>query len=269
MKQIAIAFVVILLLLWFSLKFIGCYTKHGDEIMVPNLLGVNINKIEEADPHKNFEFRVIDSVYDEGYEKGAIVLQDPPARSMVKRGRKIYLTIMSSQPEIVTMPNLVDLSLRQALSELKSAGLKVGVLEYVDNFAKNAVLEQKFDGEVISPGTRLQKDSPIQIVMGKGVNTEKVAVPFLIGKTENEAFDILNCASLNIGNVSYLDEKNKVHSRVYLQSPAANSDTLLVFGSFVDLWFRSDLDFNFNELIESIKADTLISDSLRVDSLIF
>ena len=268
-KNLAIALAIVLLLLWITLKFIGCYTRHGSEIIVPNLIGVNINEIEQDGNNNDFEFVVIDSVYQDGFEKGAVVLQDPPARAMVKKGRKIYLTIMSSQPEMVTMPNLVDLSLRQAQSVLKSAGLKIGILEYVDNFAKNAVLDQKYEGSFIQPGTQLQKGTAIQMVMGKGLEAEKVAVPFLIGKTEEEACDLLNISSLNAGEISYYDDKDGAHSRVYLQSPATNRDTLLVFGSFVDLWLRSDLDFDFDKLLRSMETDTLVSDSasLSFDTL--
>ena len=266
-KHIALAVVAVLLLLWITFRFIGCYTRHGDEIMVPNLIGVQASKINETDPEANFEFLVIDSVYDEGYEKGVVVLQDPPASSMVKKGRKVYLTINSSQPEMVAMPNLVDLSLRQALNIVKSAGLKIGSLDYVDHFAKNAVLDQKYEGYNIQPGTMLQKGSPVQLIMGKGLETEKIAVPFLIGKTEEEASDFLNNAMLNVGNVTYFDEKDKLHSRVYLQSPATRADTVLAPGSFVDLWFKSDINFDFDRLLRSMEADTISSDSLSVDTL--
>lgn len=266
-KHFIIASLAILLLFWFTFKFIGCYTRHGDEIMVPNLLGVQVNQINEADPDANFEFLVIDSVYDDGYEKGAVVLQDPPASSMVKKGRKVYLTINSSQPEMVAMPNLVDLSLRQAINIVKSAGLKIGTLEYVDHFAKNAVLDQKYEGSNIQPGVMLQKGSPVQLVLGKGLEAEIISVPFLIGKTEEEASDFLNNAMLNVGQVTYFDEKDKLHSRVYLQSPATRADTVLAPGASVDLWFKSDLDFDFDRLLRSMEADTIVSDSLSEDTL--
>lgn len=168
---------------------------------------------------------------------------------------------------MVSMPNLVDLSLRQAQSVLKSAGLKIGILEYVDNFAKNAVLDQKYEGVFIRPGTQLQKGTAIQMVMGRGLDTEKVAVPFLIGKTEEEACDLLNISALNVGEISYYDDKDKAHSRVYLQSPPTNYDTTLVFGSYVDLWLRSDLDFDFDRLLRSMETDTLTTDSISVDTL--
>jgi len=263
-KHLAIALAVFFLLLWITLKFIGCYTRHGVEILVPNLIGINIHEIGQLASSENLEFVVIDSVYQDGFEKGAVVLQDPPARAMVKKGRKVYLTIMSSQPEMVSMPNLVDLSLRQALGLLKTAGLKVGKLEYVDNFAKNAVLDQQFEDAFITPGTKLEKGSFIKMTMGKGLDTEKIPIPFLIGKTEDEAYDLLNNASLNVGAINYFDEKDKIHSRVYLQSPSPRADTSLVFGSSIDLWLRSDLDFDFKKLIQSMESDTLTSDSLSL-----
>jgi len=266
-KHLAIALVVVVFSFWLILKILDIYTHQGKALVVPDLTGteyINISKIEGTE---DFQFLVIDSVYDDHFIKGAIVLQDPPSGSKVKHGRKIYVTVVATQPEMVSVPDFVDLSLRQALNELKSKGLKLEKLEYVENFARNAVLAQRFEGDTVRPGMEVQKGSAIELVLGKGVGNEMIEVPFLIGKTEAEAISLLNSSSFNVGFLKYFDERDKLHSRVYNQQPGGINDSRVEFGSYVDLWFRSDLEFNFDSLILLYESDTLWADSLMVKSL--
>ncbi len=256
-KHLAISIIGGLFLLWISLKVLGFYTNHGESIAVPSLIGMNLNELDEYVFDGDFEFLVIDSIYDDHFGKGSIVQQDPPPASSVKSGRKIYLTVVASQPETVLMPDLVDLSLRQAMGSLKAARLRLEKLEYVSNMAKNAVLDQRFEGAAIAPGTEILKGSPIVLILGKGLRNETVAVPFLIGKTETEAIAILNLSSLNVGFLNYSDARDKLHSRVYMQQPAKRDGQGVEFGSYVDLWFKSELIFNFDSLLQSIAADTV------------
>ena len=255
-KHLGIAFLLIVLVIWLTVKALDFYTQNGEHLQVPGLTGVNIHELEHAVLPGNFDFVVIDSVYDDHFGKGEIVLQDPAPGSNVKSGRKIYVTIVASQPEMVAMPDLVDLSLRQALNELKAESLKLDKLSYVENFAKNAVLAQRIDGDTITPATPVLKGSLVELVLGKGLNNEKADVPFLLGLTENEAIALINNASLNVGYLKYQDSRDKMHSRVYKQQPGSPPQKV-TYGAYVDLWFRSDQFFNFDSLVEVYNADTL------------
>jgi beta-lactam-binding protein with PASTA domain len=266
-KHLAIAVVVAVVVFWAILKILGIYTSHGESLAVPDLTGVNYNDIDRIEGAGQFEYLLIDSVYDDHFQKGAIVLQDPPPGSKVKHGRKIYVTVVATQPEMVFVPDLVDLSLRQALSELKASGLKLEKMEYVENFAKNAVLAQRYQGDTIRPGMEIQKGSAIELVLGKGLKDDKIKVPFLIGKTESEAISILNNLSFNVGFLKYLDERDRAHSRVYNQQPEARDNYSVEFGTYIDLWFRSDIEFDFDSLLLVYAADTLGADSLIVKPL--
>ena len=263
-KHFAIAVVIAAVLFWLILKTLDFYTHNGEALTVPDLTGVKYDNLEKIEGTGEFEFLIIDSVYDDHFQKGAIVLQDPPSGSKVKQGRKIYVTVVATQPEMIPMPNLIDLSLRQALNELKANGFKLEKMEYVENFAKNAVLAQRFDGDTIIPGMEIQKGSAIELVLGKGLDGEKIEVPFLIGKTEAEVINILNNSSFNVGFLKYFDERDKLHSRVFNQQPAGATNYRVDYGSYVDLWFRSDLEFNFDSLIRVYESDTLSIDSLMI-----
>jgi beta-lactam-binding protein with PASTA domain len=265
LKHLVIAIVVAVAAVWLIMKILDVYTNHGEAVAVPNFTGVQWQELRHGSYAEDFDFVVIDSVYDDHFRKGAIVLQDPPPGSKVKHGRKIYITIVATQPEMVQVPDFVDLSLRQALNELKASGLKLEKLDYVENFAKNAVLAQRFEGDTILPGTEIQKGSAIELVLGKGLNNDKIEVPFLIGKTESEAIQAINNASLNVGFMKYFDERDKLHSRVYNQQPAGTTDYRVEYGAFVDLWFRSDLTFDFDSLLRTYEPDTLSVDTLLMN----
>lgn len=246
LKHFALSVVGGIFVLWLSIQMLDFYTSHGEAIEVPVMTGLHLNELNRVDPDGNFRFVVIDSVFDERYERGAIFLQDPPPGSRVKSGRKIYLTVVATQPEMVRMPDLVDLSLRQALSGIRSAGLKVERLEYVSNMAKNAVLAQNFEGRDIQPGTEILKGSAVEIVLGKGLHDEETDIPDLFGKTDSEAFTLIHQSSLNIGLLIYSDPMNKENARVYRQRPSAGRDAKAEFGASVDLWLTSDPSFDFD-----------------------
>lgn len=254
-----------LMLIWLALVIIGWYTHHGESFEVPDLTGMKVGETAQLDLEGNYEFVVIDSVYDEHFSKGAIVLQDPPPGSKVKRGRKIYVTTVAIQPEMVEMPDLVDLSLRQAIFELKAGGLKLEKLTYIRNFARNAVLTQLYEGDTIWPGTEILKGSDIELVLGKGLNDEKVQVPFLIGLTESEAIERINNSSLNVGYMKFFDGRDKLHSRVYRQQPAAEASDRVEYGAPVDIWLRSDEHFDFDSLLLTFEKKAPEIDSLNVN----
>lgn len=263
-KHLGIAVVLIALIIWLTMQALKLYTDHGDELKVPGLTGIRIDKLPEMEIKGDFEYVVTDSVYDNHFSKGEIVLQDPRPGSMVKSGRKIYVTIVASQPEMVSMPDLVDLSLRQALSELKAASLKLDKLEYVPNFAKNAVLAQRIEGDTIEVGTGVLKGTPVELVLGAGLGNEKTDVPFLIGMTESDAIKLLNTSGFNVGYLKYLDGRDKLHSRVYEQQPPCNQDIKAEYGTYVDLWFRNEQFFNFDSLVEAYMA---MPDKIQADSI--
>lgn len=258
---ISIAVTVILFLA--VLQFLKYYTDHGETYLVPDFYGRTIEELEKVNYNKIYEFVVIDSIYDPGNTKKAIVIQNPYPGARVKKGRKVYVTIVATSREKVEMPNLIDLTLRQAINLLYAKGLSVNRLEYVEDFADNAVLEQTYNGELIEPGTQIEKGSAIDLILGLGRNS-KVPVPFVIGKTAHEAVNAINRASFNVGKVYYLDGKDPAHSRVYQQSPEWNNNANLFKGQEINIWLRSDLNFDFERLIRSFEPDTVKADTTSV-----
>jgi hypothetical protein len=79
--------------------------------------------------------------------------------------------------------------------------LRVGDTIFKPDFARNAVLEQRFNGEEIRPGTQLRKGSVITLVLGDGVGKQEFAVPDIIGLTYCEAKSRLEASGITMGTV--------------------------------------------------------------------
>jgi eukaryotic-like serine/threonine-protein kinase len=244
-------------LLWFSLKMLDVYTMHGKTITVPDLEGMTPDESQRVLKRMNLRQVVNDSIFDSNREKGTISSQNPLSGVDVKKNRTIYLTMVATMPEMIAMPDLTDLSLRQAMALLETYGLKVGRLEHVPNIARNAVLQQKFKNGTIEPGTLIEKGTAIDLVLGTGVADTNVPVPLLIGKTRDEAINLLNLSSLNIGQEVFLDEDD-VNVKVFRQSPSViGRREFLPLGSTVDLYYRSVEEFDFEEyIIETLSVST-------------
>jgi len=245
------------ILFFIVLQFIKVYSNHGDTYVLPDFSGKTISELEENGYDKLYEFIIIDSIFDSRNPKGSVAIQNPPAGSVVKQYRKVYVTLVAYSIEKVEMPDLIDLSLRQAVNSLRSKGLEVNELQYVEDFAGNAVLEQIYKAEVIEPGTIIEKGSGIDLVVGLGQD-QLAPVPFLIGLKLNQAKDAINKASFNVGNIYFLDEEDPEHSRVYRQGPSWDPERKLYKGNTIDISFRSDIDFDFEALIEELRPDTLL-----------
>jgi beta-lactam-binding protein with PASTA domain len=213
------------------------YTHHGENISVPDLRGKKFSTLDSILKEHNFHFKVVDSLYDGDKQAGTVLDQDPSPRSKVKENRTIYLTINATQPPDVKMPDLVDVSFRQAEAILQSFGLITGEIVYKADLAKNAVLEQRYKDRVIKPGTMIPKGSAIDLVLGDGLGESEISIPDLTGMTRNEAMNALVRASLSLGIVHY-DSGNTEDARVYKQHPSPEDGEIFKAGTNVDIYLE-------------------------------
>ena len=267
--------VLILILLGIGLLFGTIYslkhfTRHGEEISVPDFSGLLYEELISDPSYNDFQFSIIDSIFDLNREKGSVISQNPKFDSKVKSGRNIYITIVAFTPEHVEMPSLIDLSLRSATSLLETYGLRIAKLSYKPDIARNAVLEQKYLGEDIESGTSIEKGSAIELVLGLGEHRELVAVPLLLGKTHREAIEEIHNSSLNIGEEHFEAGDDTTKVRIYRQSPHYNANKVARFGTKIDLWYKSDEHFDFDALLKNSKSssiDTIIENKVDTNSI--
>ncbi len=122
-------------------------------------------------------------------------------------------------------------------------------------------------GDTAHPGDTLQKGSIIDLVIGSGEKLYRIPIPFLIGKTREEAIYDLNIASFNLGSEFYMDSIMDETARVFMQEPMWDSDIPHYPGDSIHLWYKSDELFEFELYLQTFLPDSLRSDSLVTDSV--
>ena len=262
LKHFGVAVLIVILLSWAILASLKMYTHHGESVDVPNYMGLTMNEINRLDPGQDLEIIVVDSVYDVTKPRGSVISQDPLPKSHVKANRKIYLTLIATMPEQISMPDLVDLSLRQATAILQTYGLRLGSISQVPDIANNAVLRQLYHGRSIEKGKMILKGATIDLVVGAGFGGDKVQVPFLIGKTRADALMEIRRFSLNKGTETFEKGADSTNARVYQQNPPYAVGRFLSLGQSVNLIYRSPKEFDFDTYMQSYKIDTVKNDSL-------
>ncbi len=237
-KHLLLSFGVTIIALWLFLQVLKVYTRHGQMIQLGDFIQKPLTDIQIFAEDNGLEVIVNDSVFDPDSPPGTIKVQDPFPNTNVKRGRKIYVTIVSTIPEIVTMPDLVDLSLRQAVETVESSGLKVDHLQFVDGDFHNAVSGQQYNGRTVMPGKKLPRGSKIVIMVQKGYDSGSIAVPSLIGLQTAAAYKTVFGSGLNTGKVEFSNQSNPSQSVVYKQYPGPGA--YLQPGSRVSIWLKAD-----------------------------
>ena len=252
LKQLIVAASLAIVIIWVALKALDMYTLHGRSITVPDLSGHQAEEATAILLDQSLRYVINDSIFDNTREPGSVAMQDPPPGTEVKRNRTIYLTTVAVLPEMVPMPDLTDLSRRQAMALLETHGLTVGRIEYRPDIARNAVLEQKFKDGVIEPGAPIAKGTAIDLVLGEGLGDNIAVVPLVIGMTPEDAARALISASLNVGAEVFMGDTTP-NPKVYIQEPDPIDETVyLQAGSMVDLFFRSADDFDFQAYLEEL-----------------
>lgn len=252
-KNLLLAILLTIGLALLVFKLLDNYTLHGQSIPLPDFTGKTLDELGSWEDTYKFRFTVIDSVYNVKNSPGSILLQDPLPDSPVKKGRNVYLTVVAKLPEKIEMPDLRDLSLRQAVSLLETYGLKSGKLTFVqdpDIESGNLVKDQILDGDALEPGTVVHKGSTIDLIVGKSASQSDVPIPLVIGMTLDHASLTLHKAALNVGNSHFLDRDEQEYYRVYRQMPEFSGSLYVAVASEVNLWLRSERNFDFESLIK-------------------
>ena len=239
-RHVLLALLVVFIISYITLSFIDKYTRHGEAEVVPDLKG---RYTEEADillAAQGLRYEVIDSTYDRSQPFGVIVEQTPPQGSFLKKGRPVYLIINAKSIRQVPLPDVRDVSFRQADAMLKASGLKVGNVTYEPSEFKDLVLDVRKDEQPIKPGTRIPEGTTIDLIVGQGIGTENVFVPNLAGLPATEIRNTLLSSLLVVGAVNYDVPPANDNDQyiVYLQEPQAG--TQVPSGTRIDVWLSKD-----------------------------
>jgi beta-lactam-binding protein with PASTA domain len=221
--------VLVLFLLIFSNIFLDNFTRHGESSPVPDLTGKTLDSVLVIAAKHNLRIEVVDSVFRIDFPRGSVLMQNPEAGTHVKKNRKVFLTMIAFSPRKEPLPDVREISLRQAKTELNAKGFRIGKLEYsYHNPYTNNVFAQIYRGREIEPGVLLPVGEYIDLRLGlDSLSYTSFNVPDVKGLTKQEVEDIIVENSLNYilsfdrkGVKTITDSLNCV---AYEQDPPAGS----------------------------------------------
>ena len=237
---VACAFAALCIIM-FLLKLI---TRHNRELEVPSFINMTMEEAQQVAAANHMRIEITDSVYINRMEPGAIYRQNPKEGSMVKKNRRILLTINAKLAKTVQMPSLVGYSLRQAQSELVANQLRVGNLIYRQDLATNNVLEQHYNGSIIAPGRNIPVESRIDLVLGLNDQDTLTYIPQLKGTPYSRLKATLTENSLNLASALFdntvQDYSDSLDAMVYRQIPAYSDSVRIKMGSAVTVYLTKD-----------------------------
>lgn len=163
------ALIIMVLLAFGALKFLDSYTRHGDEIAVPDLSKIDPNKAKMQLENMGLEMVIVDTMdFNKNFPPLSILEQDPKADAKVKDGRTIYVKVNAKNYASVTLPNLVDNTFRYAVSRIQGLGLVKGNVRYEPHLAEDVVIQIEQNGRILKEGDKVLKHSTIDFLLGDG-----------------------------------------------------------------------------------------------------
>jgi beta-lactam-binding protein with PASTA domain len=244
LRHLGLAAAITMVLLLGILLWLKIYTHHGKTIVVPDLTGLTTEEVDDVTSSRRLRFEAVDSVFSTEMPRGTVIKQHPVAASRVKKNRKIFLTMNAVNPEMVSMPQLIGLSFRQARLALQNAGLIQGTITYKPDFAKNNVLQQMHNDTVINEGTIITKGAVIDLVLGMGLSNKTTRVPDLVGLGIEEATGMISDYFLNLGAITYdksfEEAEDSTGAFIWRQYPDYDEFKRLNMGMEVDIWLTLD-----------------------------
>ncbi len=233
---------------------IKVYARQGQEYELPEVEGIALAQLQDDNPLE-LNYVVLDSVYHPGEEGGIVIMQTPKAGTMIKKGRKVYITLTAGSTDNVPVPGLEDITLRQAVNLLEHADLAVGDITYVES-PFNTVLSVTYKGRRLTKGDEIPMGASVDLSVGMGEGGGMAVIPFVVGKTADKARNALLAASMNTGHEHYDGVKDRATAVVVRQQPDYTGVSQYPFGTTVELWYKDVADVDVNQLVKDFKVDS-------------
>jgi Uncharacterized protein conserved in bacteria len=206
---------------YIALLFIDVFTSHGQQVQVPDVRNMPLEKAIDILEDAGLRWEISDSTsFYENYKPGAVIDQDPKAKSYIKKIRIIYLKVNAMHAPIIPLPKLVDLPGRQGVAMLKAMGFKHVDMDSVPSEMGGLILQVTVDGHNVAPSTGVSVNSQIKIIVGDGsivdLNPEQILDPAMM--------DSIDEANYKDAQETYEQELKEAQERAELERKLQSSE---------------------------------------------
>lgn len=239
-KKIIIAAVIIFLLLAGGGVFAWQKGVFSSTKAAPDFLDKTIEDAEKLAKEEGFKIKKGKDVYSSDYQEGRIAVQDPEPGTDTPKGGTITVNVSKGSKEGM-VPNVINMQEENVEAFLKDYGYVLGNVKTITSPEKaGKVLEQ----DPVA-GTKLDKESKINIVVSDGKGKEKGTVPSVTRQSLENARKAITSAGFKVGNVSYEWSDDIGKGYVMWQQYQANS--MLDMGTTIDIEVSSGPEPNPSE----------------------
>ena len=178
--------------------------KELEYVKVPNLLGETYSVYMDQEL-PDFHLQLRPQQYNNQYDKGVIMSQEPEGGTEVKKGADIWITIsMGAEPSEKVMDNYVGF--RQ--EEVKSALTGQGFQPLFSDEPSNEIPAGSIIRTDPAAGTKLEEGQAIKIYVSSGPDTETAEMLKVVGKDKAHAVELLQAKGFtNVRTVTVASEK--------------------------------------------------------------
>lgn len=158
--------------------------SSGDEIEMPNLIGMQYDEVKNLDKSKYGDLRFIVSYEDNSnYDAGAVCSQTPSPGMHVKKNGEVQISLSNGKKK-KNVPDVVGLNYKSAQAKLNKEGFNN--LKLIKK-PSDSVVEDEVISTDPESGVQVSVDSEIKIYYSSGVDVDKVSVPNVVGKSLDDA----------------------------------------------------------------------------------
>ena len=212
---------LVFLVLLADIVIMPILTHHGIEKELPDVTELTFEDAQKVLAESGFTIIKDGEKFDDHYEAGTVISQNPLPFSSVKKGRRIYV-IVSAGEKMVKVPKITGSSERESEFVLKQAGLVLGEIfyEYDNYYPKSVVCRQS-----LPEGSEVKEQEIIDITVSLGHMPASFIVPDVSGRSLEEAGKIIQKAGLKIGKVTKRKNRKLLPDTVIDQSPDPGEET--------------------------------------------
>ncbi|MGA2506873.1 MAG: PASTA domain-containing protein [Chitinispirillaceae bacterium] len=207
-----------------------------DFIVMPHVVGIERDMIEvpsvqglslEQGREKLFAVGLLTEIrsrdFDNKVPEDEIINQIPEAGSKVKKGRRISV-ILSKGKEFSVIPNVKNMTERQARLELKKRGFLLGETKktFHDKQAAETVIDAFPQG-----GSTISRDMKVDLILSKGPKPTSAEMPNIVGESLAEAQKKMEESGLHVGKINYRNSPSLLPGTVISQSISPGEIVLL------------------------------------------
>lgn len=196
------------------------YTNYNEGITVPDVTKISLTEAEDLLTSRGLRYEVLDRRANSAYPADYIIDQSPSARVLVKPNRKIYLTVNTAETPMTEVPDVVNMSFRNAEIQLRNHGLTVGTISYESSRFRNTIMRQS-----VAHGDTVARGTIVNLVVSDGLGTRTVSVPEVVGLNYSEAQRLILGAGLRVGEVRFQPSREVTPNTVLSVRPAAEELT--------------------------------------------